>query len=227
LDAVLSVLSGLRLGILRINEPESIQLLAKHYRDYSSDDIQKAGDALAKEQVYSMNFDLDEAATAYEKARAGWKAVRPDIDFPETEKCREPVPCLLLRNGWRSDKVLVDLFVKGWKNDADLVQILANELPRSPLNPHKNKLQIMLGVLLPTFTAIGLFLLVHGWKKVTPDNIGYWGICVFMFALQLFCSIVLPWRVLKKFEMEWFAFLGTTIIAAFGILLYTETWIVK
>ena len=174
-----------------------------------------------------MDFDLDEAAKAYEKARDGWKAARPDIDFPEAEKCREPVPCLLLRNGWSSDKVLVDLFVKRWKKDADLVQILAKELPRSPLNPHNNVLQIMLAVLLPVFTAIGLFLLVHGWKKVAPENIGYWGICVFMFAIQVSCSIALPWRVLKKFEMEWFTFLGGTILAAFAILVYTETWIVK
>jgi hypothetical protein len=108
-----------------------------------------------------------------------------------------------------------------------LVAILAKGVPERPINPLKNKYQILLAVGLAILTVVGGLVLVNGSKKVTEGNLGYWLICAFIFLIQVVCSVILAWNVVKKFEMKGFEFLAGTILAMFGLLLSTVTWIVK
>lgn len=62
------------------------------------------------EQIFSVNFDLDQADKAYNTAKAEWEKLL-NKRFPEIEQCKDPLPSLLLKKNWEEDKKLIQIFV--------------------------------------------------------------------------------------------------------------------
>src|SRR5206468_2603285 len=151
-----------RLAARGMNEPGNLQSLLGHYTGFDAAHIQKAVGVLTEEDIYSKDFDLEQAASAYEKARIAWQQIKPDTQFAGIEKCREPIPCLLLKDSWHMDKTLVDLLVKEWRTDSELVATARKSLPPVDWWALGIKYYALLAVLLAILAVTGGLVVVHG-----------------------------------------------------------------
>lgn len=132
LPSVLSVLSGIRkamdlLGADHV-DPECIEKLVNKYDpllsqqvgdhiDRNKKTIKKAITTLFKEEeIYSLNFDVEETKKAYDNAKLHWEAL-VNRKFPEIDTCTNPIPSLLIRKNWAHDKNLIRIFANKYSEN--------------------------------------------------------------------------------------------------------------
>jgi hypothetical protein len=132
LGSVVSVLEALRRGVLELSRDsdDAIQALAKRYKR-DSQEIRNSISILTRERIYPTTFEVDTAKVAYDNARNEWKR-RTKKDFSEVTESSEPIPSLLIANGWRHEKRLAGEFAKEWGGKTDTVEAVARGWASKP-----------------------------------------------------------------------------------------------
>ncbi len=211
LYSVLSVLAGLRTAIETLSadrvDSEHLKILtAKFGPLVSSTDpnersriIEKSIETLYKEEnIYARNFDIEEAEKAYNIAKAQWELLLKN-PFPEIEKCRDPIPSLLLKKNWQEDKTFITIFLKKLR-----------EKPQIPLKWTQKKYTaalacVLLALIVSLYSAVAILLewnSIQNSKKVFAIPMAV--IALIAVILQVYFSVSLYIEFMVKFETKRF-----------------------
>lgn len=178
LYSVLAILAGLRTAIALLNhEQPDASIIASLVTRFQTDlpsspeeqkaTVERALMLCAREQIYAEDFDLSRAANAYNIAKGEWGRLFPERKFPEIEKCRDPIPALLLKRHWRTDTGLTAIF--------------AQELGLKPKLNREELSFYNLGLVSLSFVffLISLFLIIHNFPHLLSlpieESVYLWG----------------------------------------------------
>lgn len=129
LYAVLTVLAGLKIAtdiLLSENiDQEILDILKIKYNTdlnkVTNDQneqiiiLKKSIQLLKEEKIYTTIIKPDEAEIGYNTAKKEWENLL-NKPFPSVEKCRDPLPSLLLKKNWEEDETVIKIFADKLKD---------------------------------------------------------------------------------------------------------------
>ncbi len=199
LPTVLGVLSGLQKAV-RLFEtdtllPSEINFLAERFAgqiphattDEARQAIVRDGvRLLSVDKIYSGNLDIATAEKGYNNARAEWSQTLKR-QYTAVENQKEPIPSLLMQEGWRCDQDLASEFANAWKlklsggkgaGAAEPVLAVANAwrdhgptiqtVTRNWLGSESTKQILTEMICPPTVRGSGTSLVKAGFQTLTP-----------------------------------------------------------